>query len=182
MSTHCFDVICWRNRPFDGAHTAAMSLAVLQLITCTLPLSTQQSTQNMSPSFLSLLSHHKFYACCLLPWIGLLVMALRYVIRALRWRHPQNRKYILYRSVASRREPSHGNMHKTLVKLYRAISELYERTDRQTNTHTHHSISHPSLSWENYNERRVQPVDLLGVFFYLIRPQKISVDGHVKFD
>jgi len=34
-----------------------------------------------------------------------------------------------------------GDMHKNLVKIGRVVSELCERTDKQTNRYTHHSTS-----------------------------------------
>jgi len=60
-------------------------------------------------------------------------------------RHAQNRKYMTYRDVA-RGEPSQGRTQhaQNMVKFDRAVYKLCERTDRQTNRHTHRNISHPS--------------------------------------
>jgi len=53
------------------------------------------------------------------------------------WRHPQNRKYTMYRN-AARGWPSHSRSQRAqkLVKFVRVVSDTCERTDRQTDRHS----------------------------------------------
>jgi len=58
-----------------------------------------------------------------------------------------DRKYIAYRNADSG-EPSHGhmyNMHTQFLELRHVVSKICEQTDKQTDRHAHHNISHPSM-------------------------------------
>jgi len=62
-------------------------------------------------------------------------------------RHPQNRKYITHRNAVrgGRESRPQATRTKNLVKFgCWAIFELCERTDKQTNRHTHYNTLHPS--------------------------------------